>query len=383
MTIDEPVTLVIASVLKPVNDVRMYKKFAKSLACTGKYAVNIVGFRSSATLPDSSIKFHEVFAFSRLSVRRLLANWVFYRTLRIISPHLILLTTPELYPAVWWYRKRRNVLLVYDMRENYRRNVRHNRGFPVAFILPIVRILSKIEHSLLTTAQLLLLAEKGYQRELQLPKDTPVRIIENKALFPSYQPHRRSPSGRGLQFVYTGTVSEVYGIKSALAVMKALIETKGLSATLTVLGHVPQAALYHRLEAYAQQHPWLQLRTSLRPVPHSDIIALIRKADVGIVSHQPVPSIAHCFPTRIWEYMAYRLPFLLQDHPYWTDYCKPWQCAVPLDFNRPKPDDVIHQLTTQSFYPSEVPDTIYWSTEEKKLTESLDDVISRRPTTIR
>ena len=62
----KPQILVIASVLKPVDDVRMYKKFGKSLARTGKYAVNIVGFQTQATLDDAAIRFHPLFGFSRL-----------------------------------------------------------------------------------------------------------------------------------------------------------------------------------------------------------------------------------------------------------------------------------------------------------------------------
>lgn len=370
--------VVIASVLKPVDDVRMYKKFAKSLVRTGKYSVNIIGFCSRNATVDPAVRFYPLFNFPRLSWRRLFANYTFYRTLREISPQLVILTTPELYPALWWYRKRFGVRLVYDVVENYGRNLRYNQGFPRVTVAFFSRWLGIVENSLLTTSQLLLLAEKGYQQELDLPKPTPVAIIENKVLPPPRLPTRPPLSNRPLVFIYTGTVSEVYGIEHALAVMKALIETEGLSATLTVLGHVPQASLYQRLAAYAQQHPWLTLRTSQRPVPHSDILSLIERADIGIVSHQPVPSIAHCFPTRIWEYMAYRLPFLLQAHPYWTNYCTPWECAIPLDFNRPVTEEVARKVMTGTFYPWGVPDSIYWKSEEKRFVTSLDRITSRR-----
>ena len=366
--------VVIASVLKPVDDVRMYKKFTKSLVRTGNYTLNIVGFRSRKATADSSVRFYPIFDFPRLSWRRAFANYTFYRTLREISPQLVILTTPELYPALWWYRKRFGVRLVYDVVENYGRNIRYNRGFPRVTVSFFSRGLSIVENSLLTTSQLLLLAEKGYSHELSLPPSAPVCIIENKALKPANLPIRMPSSRRPLSFIYTGTVSEVYGIELALNVMKALIEVEGLPATLTVLGHVPQASLYRRLVTYAEQHPWLTLHISRRPVPHSDILSLIEQADVGIISHQPVPSIAHCFPTRIWEYMAYRLPFLLQAHPYWTEYCTPWECAIPLDFNRPVTHEIAQSVTKGTFYPRGVPDTIYWKSEEKKLVMYLDRI---------
>ena len=373
----KPRVLVIASVLKPVDDVRMYKKFAKSLAGTGKYTVHVVGFRAQAPPVDASVSFYPLFDFARLHRRRLLANYFFYRTLRKIVPDLLILTTPELFPAAWWYRRKRRVCLVYDMVENYGRNIRYNRGVASVLIAPLVRALTFVERRLRNASSLLLSAEKGYVSELNLAPSS-VLVIENKVLTPLPRPAGKAPRPAPLSVIYTGTVSEVYGIHQALALMQSLTEQTAC-LTFTVLGHVPQASLHRQLQAYARQHPWLVLRTHDRPVPHDDIIALIQDADFGIVSHQPVPSIAHCFPTRIWEYMAYRLPFLLQDHPYWTEYCRPWECAISLDFNRPPRIEALRQaMTTGSFYPRGVPDTIYWETEAQKLIGALDTLTARR-----
>lgn len=366
-----PTSLVILSVLKPVDDVRMYRKLGRSLARGDRYGVNIVGFRSKANPSSASVRFHPVFDFDRLSLRRLLANYVGYRTLRRISPKVIILTTPELYPAVWWYRRRHGARLVYDMVENYRRNVRYNRGFASVLVALLARLIAVVEEHLLRHSNLILLAERGYLRELTLPPDKPYQTIENKALKPADFSKNIKKLSRPLSLIYTGTVSEVYGIRQAVTVAQALIEQTELPVQLTILGHVPQPAVHAELRTLAEQHPWLVLRTSERPVPHDEILALIRQADFGIVSHQPVPSIAHCFPTRIWEYMAYRLPFLLQDHPYWTDYCRPWRCAIALDFNHPNVVEVKRQMMRTDFYPRGVPEDIGWEGEEKKLVEKL------------
>ena len=371
------IVLVIASVLKPVDDVRMYKKFAKSLVRTGKYEVNIVGFRSQSTIRDTSMCFHPLFAFSRLHWRRLIANYSFYRALKRLSPSILILTTPELYPAVWWYRKKFGGYLVYDIVENYSRNIRYNQGFASVIVAPLSRLLTSVERHLLASASLLISAEKGYIPELNLDPSC-VQVIENKATTPEQLVDKKRDVNSPLSVIYTGTVSRVYGIKQALSIIETLIENENLPIVLTVLGHVPQVALHRELQNYAREHTWLNLRTKDHPVPHDDIIALIQQADFGIVSHQPIPSIAHCFPTRIWEYMAYRLPFLLQDHPYWTHYCSPWRCAIPIDFNCPAIETIKQEVLYGSFYPQGVPDEIYWKTEEKKLTSALENLICHR-----
>ncbi len=371
-----PLTLAIISALKPVDDVRMYRKFARSLARTGEFGVNIVGFRSKDNPQDNSVVFHPIFCFPRLSARRLGANYHCYRALLRIAPSVIVLTTPELFPAVAWYRRKHTVTIVYDMVENYRRNVRYNRGFARPLVRLLAALVARAEERLLRLSDSVILAERGYRQELTLPAGTPTITIENKALRPAVAPSYASAE-RPFTFVYTGTVSEVYGIKLALNVVRQLIESTQWSARLVVMGHVPLVSLHNWLQNYAQRHAWLDLRISPRPVPHEDILSLIRRADIGIVSHQPVPSIEHCFPTRIWEYMAHRLPFLLQHHPYWTDYCAPWQCAVPLDFNQFDGVKVRQQLLRTDFYPKGVPEDIWWESEEQKLISSIRNATLR------
>ena len=377
MNVGKPQVLVIASVLKPVDDVRMYKKIAKSLVETDKYTVNIVGFYAQSLPSDTSVRFHPLFAFPRLHWKRLLANIQFYQKLKEIAPHILMLTTPELYPATWWYNKRFGVYLVYDMVENYSRNVRYNRSFSFLLVAPLASLVQRIERRLLLVARIILSAEKGYVSELNLSPDK-VSVIENKALRPPVALPERSRFSAPLSVIYTGTASEVYGILQAVNLVRLLVEQEGMAITLTVLAHVPQASLLQQLQTLALRYPWLKLRTSLRPVPHDDILSLLGEADFGMVSHQPVPSIAHCFPTRIWEYMAFRLPFLLQDHPYWTTFCLPWDCAVILDFNNPDTQRIKQQMLESLFYPKGVPDTIYWEEEEKKLTAALAEATTYR-----
>ena len=369
----QSVVLVIASVLKPVDDVRMYKKIGKSLASRGKYAVHIVGYQPPKTPTDASVRFHPLFRFSRASGKRLLANYFFYRALRRIAPRVLVLTTPELYPAAWWYRWRTHAILAYDIVENYHLNLQYNRGFTKQLVDPLRTLVSFLERRAIRSASLLLSAEKGYLSEMSLASSQ-VHVIENKALVPQPAPRKSTSRPPSLTIVYTGTVSEVYGIRQALAIVQSLIEEHQLPATLTVLGHVPMPSLHAELQDYARHHPWLMLRTDDRPVPHDDILSLIRRADWGMVSHQPVPSIARCFPTRIWEYMAYRVPFFLQDHPYWTSYCAPWDCAIPIDFNRPATQELKQKMMNGTFYPRGVPDTIYWNCEEERLLDAFDAI---------
>ena len=177
------IRVVIASVLKPVDEPRMYKKFARSLAATGQYAVNIIGFLSRKEVIDEEIQFYPLFNFHRLSAKRLLANYRAYRALRLIQPQIIIITTPELYPAVVLYQKQHPAsIILYDIQENYRRNLRYNRGFGWPWKNILVWLVRQVENGLINRAVWYLLAERGYIQEMPyLPKARTV-VIQNKVL---------------------------------------------------------------------------------------------------------------------------------------------------------------------------------------------------------
>ena len=366
----DKISLVIASALKPVDDTRMYEKFAYSLAATGRYAVNIIGFLPRKEVTDKEIRFYPLFDFHRLSGKRLLANFKGYQALQSIQPQIIIVTTPELYPAVALFRRQHSgCVVLYDVQENYDRNIHYNQGFGWPWKNVLRWAVRQLEKRLIKRAKRYLLAERGYVLEMpQLPPERTV-IIQNKVIL--FQPKSDKDVNHPLSIIYTGTISEIYGIRQAMHLVQTLVEKCHPDTTFTVVGHVPQHRLHRDLLAWEQQYPWLQLVIDEKPLPHSIILSYISQADWGIVSHQPVPSITNCFPTRIWEYMAYQLPFLLQDHPYWTDYCAPWQCAVALDFNNFSVEHVYEQMRQGPFYPHGVPEDIYWKQEESKLLDAV------------
>ncbi|MES2387312.1 MAG: hypothetical protein V4543_04880, partial [Bacteroidota bacterium] len=65
------IKIAIVSVLKPVNDTRMYEKIAKTAVTYLQAEVLILGYSAENALPDNpAIKFFPFFRFSRLSLGR-------------------------------------------------------------------------------------------------------------------------------------------------------------------------------------------------------------------------------------------------------------------------------------------------------------------------
>ena len=92
---DSNKTIVIASVLKPIDDSRLYEKIGLTLAASGGYQVHMIGV-DSARSADPNIKQHAFPPFRRISLRRWFTPWrIFLTTLRL-KPDLLIISTHEL-----------------------------------------------------------------------------------------------------------------------------------------------------------------------------------------------------------------------------------------------------------------------------------------------
>jgi glycosyltransferase involved in cell wall biosynthesis len=367
--------LVIASVLKPVDDTRMYEKFSLSLAKTNKYEINIIGFSAKKIPVHKHIHFYPIFGFQRLSLKRFMAPIVFFKLLKKIQPELIIITTYELLlPSTlysWFWKGK----FVYDIQENYAKNVVYNHGIPKPARYLWAGFVFLIEWGTRRSVTHYFLAEKGYQKELSFIEQK-FTVLENKAFFSgNFQKTADVKDENKIRFIYSGTITKIYGIYQAIELFLN-IKKSIPHATFIIIGHFPYRKDLALITSIAEQNPSIVIKGGLEPVPHAEIMEEVAQADFGFVSHQPVPSIENCFPTRIYEYMALRLPIILQHHSLWTSYCEKWDAAIVTDFNNYSCKKIVEQLQQRKFYQKGIPSDLFWQIqEEKKLLKEVDRIM--------
>src|SRR5258708_6960296 len=87
--------IVIASLLKPVNDTRMFEKMANSLARV--YDVFIIGFSSEKDVSvNSSIHFLPHGPFKRISFQRFIQPLRILKKIHKVKPEVLIVNTHEL-----------------------------------------------------------------------------------------------------------------------------------------------------------------------------------------------------------------------------------------------------------------------------------------------
>jgi glycogen(starch) synthase len=390
LPIATPIVLLLASVLKPLDDTRMHGKFAHTLAALlpAPGRVWVAGRLAPTPLAPTNVQFASLLQGSRLSLERLLAQRRYWRLLRQARPSLVLVHAPELLPlTLLWQRLGRGRQFIYDIQENYVGNIRSQGVYPAAVRGLLARGLRWVETRAARSAAAVVLAESSYADELPFLKLLPagrVLVLENK-----YQPQPSEvlpraarplpPPTEPLRLLYSGTISELNGVHEAIALARQLRPAWPGGVGLTIIGFCQQPALLADLQRIAtEEASWLTLIGGAELVPHAQLVAEIGRSHLGLLPYRPHPSTARCRPTKLFEYLAHGLPVLVPPNPLWAGPVQAYQAGLVVDFTQPAAaaTTVAAALRTAVFYPAGPPtDAVLWAGEGKKLRHLLESIL--------
>lgn len=363
-------TIVIASVLKPVDDSRMYEKIGLTLAGSGKYDVHVIGVES-VRIDRPRITQHALKPFSRISFGRILAPWRVLVIAMRLRPRILIITTHELLCVALFLKQVRGCRVIYDVQENYYWNILYTRAFP-GLIKPFVALYVRTKESLGSKfVDHFLLAEKGYEQELKFLGNR-YTIIENKLHIDSVprKSQRFDPARKTINLLFSGTIADTTGVFTAidLAIKLHVMDDR---IRLTIAGFCSQRRVLEKIRLLIQPRPFIQLVVRDSPLPHAEIFRQIESADFGMITYRINPSTINSIPTKLYEYLGCKLPILLVSHKPWIDFCHPYSAAVVFDPNHYDAAYILRGMMEQNFYTAE-PEGVYWQSEESKLLEVVN-----------
>jgi glycosyltransferase involved in cell wall biosynthesis len=321
--------VVIASALKPVTDPRMYEKMGMALVRRGNHEVHVMGFCSRKHVCVPNMYFHVLLCANRLSWERFTVSLKYYKKLLEVKPDIIVVNSPDLLIVTTVYKILFRPAFIYDIRENYYYNLVYGTAFPMFTRNMFAMFVRGVEWCTRPFADAYLLAERCYARELPFVKGK-YEIVENK-----YEPLSDVlvvPRRRGrYRLLYTGTIAESYGIYEAVALAKALHQVDA-RYTLTVIGYAARPAERQRLRELVKDENYIRLVGVDHPVPHEEIIRTIGEADLALAPYRDNRSFRDKIPTKFYEYIYHRLPFVIPQNPGWEGFCRPYGAATTTDF---------------------------------------------------
>ncbi len=390
-----PTRILLASVLKPVDDTRMRGKFAETLRAHPGWQVYVAGRADGnpVGIPPKvnagpPVGQHRIFWGSRLGLSRLLAQGRYWRLLRTLRPSLVIVHAPELLPlTLLWRALGQGRQFIYDIRENYALNVRTQHVYRGLLKRGLAAGLRRVESAAAAQAAAVLLAEASYATELPFLKQLPARrvlLLENK-----YQPAPGEQLPRTarplpaptepLRLLFSGTISVLNGVWEAIALARHLRTMRPGGATLTIVGFCQQSGLLLEIQqVVAAESAWLTLIGGATLVHHSRIVAEIGRSHLGLLPYRPHPSTAYCRPTKLFEYLAHGLPILIPHNLLWNSELTKYTAGLTVDFTKaPSAAAVVMAaLPRAQFYPAGVPtDAVLWAGEGKKLRVLLESLL--------
>jgi glycogen synthase len=328
-------TIVLASVLKPIDDARMYEKIACTLASIPQYRIHVIGFKATVPPTHPDITFHPLFGFHRLSVKRLWAPIKYFKKLLKLRPSVIIVSSPDLLIVTYAYRIIFASKILYDVQENYYRNILYTDTYP-RMLRPLLAGLVRMVEKLTAPAILhFFLAEQCYARELPFVKNR-FTVLENKYL---PQPSgseviiSRLLNSERFHLVFSGTISESYGIFRAIDLICRL-HALDSRFHLTIIGYCAQPAVYERISDQIRELPFINMVAGRYLVPHLEIIKAIRGAGVGVLAYQLNESYRDRIPTKLYEYLYHGLYIVLPANAEWLGLVTEHGIGAAIDFDK-------------------------------------------------
>ncbi len=353
--------VIIASILKPINDTRMYEKFGKSISKVNGFEINIVGFKGKIPR-EENMHFYPLYRFQRLNiVRRLLAPWQFYRLIRNLNPQVIIICTHELLWPVFIYSFFRKPRIIYDVRENYFLNIKTGSGFYSIF-KPFISLYVRFKEWLVAKKiHHFTLAEKVYADQLGFVKDRWTYLPNAAAEF-NENGFEREP----YRLLFSGTIARETGVFEAVRLAEILYESDN-RYSLKIIGYCPQAKVLRELENEVRSKDYITIEGGNELVDHREIVQSIFESGIGIISYHDLPQFRGKVPTKVFEYLKYGLTPLTIGNP---------AIGELIDHNgyylHVVDKEDIKQLFEQEIIQTPFIEPLNWEFYEKSLVELLD-----------
>jgi glycosyltransferase involved in cell wall biosynthesis len=358
--------IVIASVLKPVDETRMYGKMATSLANVG-HEVHVYGNTGSGAQPNGNIFLHEHVLRGRLSLKRLLVAWQLLRKWLVVKPDVLIVCSHELLIAALVYKSLRPVKLLYDVQENYYLNILHTKAFPVFIrwlLAGYVRLKEKVSALFFDH---FFLAESVYIEQLNFIKSA-YSIIPNTVPKPKLA--RLKLHGYS-QWLFSGTLAETTGVYKVIELVKAL-HSVDTSIRLTICGFAPSNSEQRRIRMLCNDLDYISLIGIEDPVSHKEIVEAIQQANIGFIYYPPAAHTAGRIPTKFYEYSSLDLSILTLENQAIAnmviDFGLGWVLAEKQDTARILAQ--IKQLPSKKSLPADH----FWEFTEKQLFRLIDSL---------
>ncbi|HUT04475.1 MAG TPA: glycosyltransferase family 4 protein [bacterium] len=315
--------ILIASSLHSIDDPRVFQKEAVSLA--KRYDVHLVGVGEPAAdlLKAKGVELHP---FERKGGRlrgTLRAYRRIYKCYREVRPDIFHFHDPELVPMGLWLSVFAGCKVVYDVHEDVLKTLAKKSWVPQLLKRPLAWLFGRLEMVAVRRFELAVVAEPYAMQRFSGPNAVLVRNY-----FPLFRDRPREvfDGSRPLRLIYVGSLTKMRGVSS-------LVEALDLMKTPA------QLSLVGRFHSESFRDEVLSGRTNVEYlgwVSLDKVFNYLLDADIGMNCVLPAPSHHEMLGTKVFDYMAARLPIIASNFSVWPEIIEKAGCGVCVDPSDPR-----------------------------------------------
>jgi hypothetical protein len=263
--------------------------------------------------------------------------------------------------------------IIYDIQENYFRNLIYTSAYPGLIRAVLAAYVRGKENVASFFFNHFFLAEKAYAQEFFFTRHRHT-VLENKLKKPLINVPSGKIGNQPIALLFSGTLAESTGIFLAIE-LAIKLHAMDSSVSLTIIGYCAKKKLLEKIRNTIEPYKFIQLIGGDTLVPHVQIIEAIKSSTAGIISYPFNKSTYNSNPTKLYEYLGYRLPIVLIKHPGWASLCKEFNAAVEFDPKHIHAAEIIVDLRNTRFYSTE-PLNVYWESEHAKMVRVIQFMLN-------
>jgi hypothetical protein len=180
--------------------------------------------------------------------------------------------------------------------------------------------------------------------------------LENKTVPPL--PISRPAIAQKINLLFSGTIATSTGIFEAINLTEQLHQNDD-RIHLTIVGYCALPSTREKVREAVKGKPWISLKGLEQLVPHQEVLSEIRTADFGIIYYPPSPHTEGSIPTKVYEYMSYRLPILTWQNQSFSLWVIQTKAGLLAD----DPEGLLPAMINTDFYPDPI-DGLLWEAEK-------------------
>ncbi len=358
------------SILNPVSHTRILAKWAHSLVELG-FQVGIMGQGEGNRKIENSVELIPQGVFGRLERKRWLFPWSIVNAAYQEESDVYLIHAPELLITAAKLKRRRPCRVIYDVHENYQKNLGQGAHWPSGIRFALAWIFASWERYMVRRwVDGVVFAEEVYAAQLRFPH-TPTMVLENKALSKQVLPYQHPRP----YLLYTGTLAREWGLFEAIDFWEEWNTIQAVD--LIIAGHTQQERLLEELQSRIQQtthSDQIHLMGGSSYLPHLRILSLIAGCVAGLGFYQDLPQLRGKVPTKFFEFMAARRPLVFSALPEWE------MLNQETPFGFPKPAKNLSWEWIQALDSWQAPrlsaESYDWKSQESRLRDWLQAILT-------